>query len=223
MNEEKFARQRHEMVAEQIEARHLRDPRLLDAMRRIPRHAFIPPTYHDLAYQDRPVLIGENQTISQPYIVALMTNLLQLQGEERVLEIGTGSGYQAAILAAMARQVYTIERHELLAERAAEILEKLGIKNVAIRQGDGSRGWPEEAPFDAIMVTAAAPRVPKPLSDQLAEGGRMVIPVGPAGMQQLEVWTRQSGQLKQDVIVPVSFVPLRGEFGFEDDWTTGIL
>jgi len=218
MNEERFTRQRHLMVTRQIEARQLRDPRLLAAMRAVPRHLFIPPIERDIAYEDRPVAIGERQTISQPYIVALMTDLLKLQGDERVLEIGTGSGYQAAVLARMCAHVYTIERHGSLAQRARQVLDEIGIENVSVRHGDGSRGWPEEAPFNGIMVTAAAPVVPEPLLTQLADGGRMVIPVGGAGMQQLELWRREGGKTILNVIAPVSFVPLRGEHGFEKDW-----
>jgi len=216
--EERFTRQREQMVSQQIEARHLRDPRLLAAMRAVPRHLFIPREEWDIAYEDRPVRIGERQTISQPYIVALMTNLLQLKGGERVLEIGTGSGYQAAILALMSAQVFSIERHAALAERAKQVLDEIGITNVCVRTGDGSCGWPEEAPFDAIMVTAAAPLVPEPLLEQLADGGRMVIPVGGAGMQQLEYWQREGAKFSHQVVVPVSFVPLRGEHGYKKDW-----
>lgn len=216
--EDKYARRREQMVSRQIEGRHLRDPRLLSAMRTVPRHLFIPRPDWNIAYEDRPVGIGERQTISQPYIVALMTNLLHLQGSERVLEIGTGSGYQAAVLALMCEHVYTIERHAPLARQAKQVLDQIGIENVSIRVGDGSRGWPEEAPFDAIMVTAAAPIVPDPLLEQLADGGRMVIPVGSAGMQQLEYWERDGGGFSQNSIVPVSFVPLRGEHGFDKDW-----
>ena len=216
--EERFKRQRKEMVARQIQARQLRDPRLLAAMHAVPRHKFIPRSQWDIAYDDRPVQIGENQTISQPYIVGLMTDLLKLKGDDRVLEIGTGSGYQAAVLALMCEQVYSIERHAPLAERAMNVLAAIGINNVTIRIGDGSCGWAEKGPFDAIMVTAAAPVVPKPLLEQLANGGRLVIPVGSIGMQQLEIWRRKGDNYRHKVIVPVSFVPLRGEHGFEKDW-----
>ncbi len=216
--EDKYARRREQMVSRQIEGRHLRDPRLLSAMRTVPRHLFIPRADWNIAYEDRPVGIGERQTISQPYIVALMTELLHLQGGERVLEIGTGSGYQAAVLALMCDHVYTVERHAPLANQARQVLDQIGIENVSMRVGDGSRGWPEEAPFDAIIVTAAAPIVPDPLLKQLADGGRLVIPVGSAGMQQLEYWERDGDDFRQDAIVPVSFVPLRGEHGFDKDW-----
>jgi len=206
------------MVAEQIESRHLKDPALLNAMRAIPRHRFVPPEYQEAAYEDRPLLIGENQTISQPYIVALMTNLLQLRGEETVLEVGTGSGYQAAILAALSKQVYTIERHPSLAQRAQTILKELGIQNVSVLQGDGSCGWPEQAPYDAIMVTAAAPKIPEPLLEQLRVGGRLVLPVGGLGVQSLETWERTKSGYQHETVVPVAFVPLRGRYGFEEDW-----
>lgn len=218
MNEERFTRQREQMVAVQIEARQLREPRLLAAMRKIPRHKFIPRERRNIAYDDRPVLIGEHQTISQPYIVALMTDLLRLNGHERVLEIGTGSGYQAAVLAEMCAHVYSVERYKSLAERAALTLKELDIENVSIRHGDGSCGWPEEAPFDAMMVTAAAPSVPDPLLGQLNVGGRLVIPVGQPGMQNLLLLRREESGYQKTLIVPVSFVPLLGEFGFEKDW-----
>lgn len=216
--EEEFKKLRYAMVADQIERRHLKNPALLDALRKVPRHRFVPPEYQNAAYEDRPLLIGENQTISQPYIVALMTNLLRLQGGETVLEIGTGSGYQAAILAVLAKQVYTIERYPSLAQRAQRTLKELGILNVRVLQGDGSCGWPEFAPFDGIMVTAAAPKVPQPLLDQLKIGGRLVLPVGSLGIQYLQTWDRTESGYQHEAVVPVAFVPLRGEYGFEKDW-----
>jgi protein-L-isoaspartate(D-aspartate) O-methyltransferase len=209
---------RERMVAEQIESRHLNNPDLLAAMRKVPRHRFVPPKYLDAAYEDRPLQIGENQTISQPYIVALMTNLLHLTGEEIVLEIGTGSGYQAAILAELSKQVYTIERHASLAKRAETTLKDLGILNVQVKQGDGSCGWPEHAPYDGIMVTAAAPKVPDPLLDQLKVGGTLVLPVGGLGVQYLQTWKKTEKGYDYDMVVPVAFVPLRGRYGFEKDW-----
>ena len=206
------------MVLEQIERRHLKDPALLNAMRTIPRHRFVPEDYRDSAYEDRPLLIGNNQTISQPYIVGLMTHLLRLTGEETVLEVGTGSGYQAAVLAALSKQVYTIERYPSLARQAQKTIRELGIQNVSVQQGDGSCGWPEHAPYDAIMVTAAAPRVPEPLLEQLKVGGRLVLPVGGLGVQHLQTWDRTASGYQSETVVPVAFVPLRGEYGFEKDW-----
>jgi protein-L-isoaspartate(D-aspartate) O-methyltransferase len=216
--EEDFDRQRESMVTDQLEFRRIKDQRVLEVMRNIPRHSFVPQEYQDLAYTDRPIPIGEGQTISQPYVVALMTQLLCLQGDENVLEIGTGSGYQAAILAALAKQVYTIERHEGLAERAAEVLQELGIENVEVHHGDGSIGWSEHGPYDGIMVTAAAPEVPKPLLKQLTKEGRLVLPVGGPRGQYLQCWRQKGAKYTHDDIVPVSFVPLRGKHGWEKDW-----
>ena len=217
-SEEEFTKQRDRMVSDQIEGRKIKNQRVLDAMRAVPRHRFVPEEYHDRAYSDRPIPIGERQTISQPYVVSLMTQLLVLKGDECVLEIGTGSGYQAAILAHLAKQVYTIERHEPLAERAAAVLHDLGLDNVVVRHGDGSGGWPEHAPYDGIMVTAAAPDVPEPLLEQLVEGGRLVVPVGGPRGQYLQSWKREGPKYTHDSVVPVAFVPLRGEHGWETDW-----
>ena len=216
MTDDIFASQRQQMVDNQIARRHIRDPRLLEAMRSIPRHEFVPHEHRHLAYTDGPLPIGLGQTISQPYIVALMTQLLNLQGAENVLEVGTGSGYQAAILAYMARQVHTIERHPELARRAAEILAELGLVNVQVHTGDGSLGLPEFAPYEAIIVTAAAPDTPRPLLEQLADGGRLVLPVGEHGGQYLERWTRQEAHYEKEAIVPVAFVPLIGELGWKN-------
>ncbi len=216
MSEERFERLRARMVAEQIESRMVRNARVLAAMRAVPRHRFVPELYINNAYEDRPILIGEDQTISQPYIVALMTQLLGLEGEETVLEVGTGSGYQAAVLAECCRQVFTIERHQILAERSAALLAELGYQNVSVRHGDGSGGWPEKGPFDAIMVTAAAPKVPQPLLEQLAQGGRLVLPVGDWNIQYLQRWERQGPKYEHEVIVPVAFVPLRGAYGWKE-------
>jgi protein-L-isoaspartate(D-aspartate) O-methyltransferase len=180
---------------------------------------FVPEEYANIAYSDSPLPIGHGQTISQPYIVALMTELLELEGEENVLEVGTGSGYQAALLAQLARQVHTIERHEALAEKAEQVLMRLGFRNVMVHVGDGSLGLPKYAPFQAIMVTAAAPRVPQPLFDQLDDGGRLVLPEGGAGGQILDRWRKQAGKLTQEHITPVAFVPLRGQHGWkENNW-----
>ena len=214
-----YANLRNLMVSEQIISRGIQDERLLDALRRVPRHWFVPEEYANIAYTDSPLPIGNGQTISQPYIVALMTELLELKGEENVLEVGTGSGYQAALLAHLSRQVHTIERHEALAEKAEQVLMKLGLTNVLVHVGDGSLGLLKHAPFHAIMVTAAAPRAPQPLLDQLVEGGRLVLPEGGAGGQLLDRWRRQAGEYKQEHIAPVAFVPLRGQHGWkENNW-----
>ncbi len=205
-----FAVARERMVADQIEARGIADPRVLAAMRKVPREQLVPEDVRASAYQDRPLPIGHGQTISQPYIVAEMSAQLELSGDERVLEIGTGSGYQAAILGELAREVYTIEIVEPLAERAAADLERLGYENVHVRAGDGYKGWPEEAPFDAIIVTAAPDHVPQPLIDQLAVGGRMVIPIG-RGIQSLTLITRDERGVKRKTLLGVRFVPMTGE------------
>lgn len=220
MQESRFLRsERERMVREQIEGRGIKDKRLLAAMREIPRHFFVPPEYSQMAYADGPLPIGEGQTISQPYIVALMTSLLNLEGQETVLEIGTGSGYQAAMLAYLAGHVYSIERHADLAQQAREKLQALGLTNVEIVTGDGSRGLSEHAPYQGIMVTAAAPEVPKPYLEQLADGGILVIPVGGFRGQMLEQWIRRREQFDRNTIAPVAFVPLRGDLGFRNgEW-----
>jgi protein-L-isoaspartate(D-aspartate) O-methyltransferase len=204
------ARAREEMVAAQIEARGVRDPRTLAAMRKIPRHLFVPPDLAGEAYADSPLPIGQGQTISQPYIVAFMTEALGLRGGETVLEVGTGSGYQAAVLAEIAARVYTIEIVAPLAEEARERLARLGHRNVEVRAGDGYQGWPEKAPFDAVIVTAAAPRVPEPLKQQLKDGGRLVIPVGEE-YQELMVITRRGNAYAENRVLPVRFVPMTGK------------
>jgi len=206
-----FAAARERMVRETIEARGIRDPRVLRAMRAVPRHLFVPPGHRDRAYADSPVPIGEGQTVSQPYIVALMTELAEVEPGEKVLEVGTGSGYQAAVLAEMGVRVYTIEIVEPLALRARETLRRLGYDTVRVRVGDGYRGWPAEAPFDAVLVTAAAPRIPEPLLEQLAPGGRLVAPVGAADGQQLVVVTRTPSGSERRTVIPVRFVPMTGE------------
>ena len=198
------------MVREQIEARGVRDRRVLEAMGEVPRHEFVPEAERERAYQDRPLPIGHAQTISQPYVVAAMTEAARLGPEARVLEVGTGSGYQAAVLGRLCREVYSIEIVEPLARQAAETLSRLGFDHVQVRHGDGYRGWPDAAPFDAILVTAAAPRVPEPLLEQLAPGGRLVIPVGDA-TQQLEVHTRGPDGFRVETVFPVRFVPMTGE------------
>ncbi len=217
MNQEKnYQDERKKMVREQIKQRGIHAPKLLNAMREIPRHRFLPEKRRRWAYSDGAMRIDKGQTISQPYIVALMTNLLQLQGDEVVLEVGTGSGYQAAILANLARKVHTIERHAELAEQAQITIESLGIENVEFHLGDGSLGLPQQAPFDAIIVTAAAPGIPQSLLDQLAEGGRMVLPVGKRYSQVLQVWERHGGQFEHEAITAVAFVPLLGEEGWSN-------
>ena len=205
------------MVREQLLGRDIRNERVLQAMSDVPRHYFVSPEHRYLAYTDGPLPIGHSQTISQPYIVALMTQLLELKEDDVVLEIGTGSGYQAAILAHLAREVHTVEREKDLAQNAREILIELGIENVYVHVGDGSKGWPEKAPYDGIIVTAAAPRVPKPLLEQLVDGGRLVLPVGGRGNQFLELWIRRGVKYIHEEIAPVAFVPLFGEYGWKDD------
>ncbi|HSN15153.1 MAG TPA: protein-L-isoaspartate(D-aspartate) O-methyltransferase [Anaeromyxobacteraceae bacterium] len=200
------------MVATQIAARDISDARVLEAMRRVERHRFVPPSARSDAYGDHPLPIGHDQTISQPYIVALMTELARVKPGDRVLEVGTGSGYQAAVLAVLAKEVYTIEIVEPLAREAAGRLKALGYANVTVRAGDGYRGWPEHAPFDAILVTAAPPEIPQPLVDQLAVGGRLVAPVGEEwGAQELVVLERTPAGVKRRVVAPVRFVPMTGE------------
>jgi protein-L-isoaspartate(D-aspartate) O-methyltransferase len=192
MKEEfEFISDRNHMVDAQIVARGVHDPLVLEALRQVPRHAFVQPEHRSLAYGDGPLPIGSGQTISQPYIVALMTELMELKGVETVLEVGTGSGYQAAILAHLARQVHTIERHATLAHAAERLITELGLVNVQVHTGDGSLGLPQFAPFDAVMVTAAAPHVPPALCEQLKEGGRLVIPVGGRGGQS---WNAGAGE-----------------------------
>ena len=205
-----WERLRREMVEKQIIARGVKDPRVIQAMLKVERHLFVPPPYRHLAYTDQPLPIGEGQTISQPYIVALMTELLELKGDEKVLEIGTGSGYQAAILAELAQEVYTIEIIPKLAVSARKRLEKLGYKNIKVKCGDGYMGWEEYAPFDAIIVTCAPDHIPKPLLEQLKEGGRMVIPVGEY-YQELILVRKKEGKIIKRSIIPVRFVPMTGE------------
>jgi protein-L-isoaspartate(D-aspartate) O-methyltransferase len=198
------------MVERQIEARGVADTRVLAAMRRVPRHEFVPEAWREAAYEDRPLPIGYSQTISQPFIVASMTELACIQPGSRVLEVGTGSGYQAAVIHEVAGSVYTIEIVEALAERASKTLERLGYTGARVRHGDGYRGWPEAAPFDAIIVTAAPVEVPQPLLDQLAMGGRLVIPVGD-WYQQLEVHRKTPDGITVERVYPVRFVPMTGE------------
>lgn len=211
-----FQEARQRMVAEQIISRGVNDERVLEAMRTIPRHLFVDEDYFPEAYYDHPLPIGDGQTISQPYIVALMTSCLELKGTEKVLEIGTGSGYQAAILAVVANEVHTVERVPRLAEKARRVLDLLNYKNIQIHVGDGSLGWPECAPYDCIITTAAAPEVPEGLIQQMKIGGRMVIPVGSRWRQMLEVWQKTQQGVKKEEVLPVVFVPLLGAKGWQD-------
>jgi protein-L-isoaspartate(D-aspartate) O-methyltransferase len=207
------------MIKTQIVQRGLRDERLLAAFESVPRHLFVPAENRYAAYDDSPLPIGFSQTISQPYIVALMTDLLKLSGDERVLEIGTGSGYQAAILGMMADEVHTVEYIPELAKNAMQLLQKLGLNNVKVHIGDGSLGWPEAAPYKGILVTAAAPQVPRVLLDQLEVGGRLVLPVGGRGMQNLDIWERTGDDFTSKIETTVAFVPLRGEQGWDrQEW-----
>lgn len=208
-----FTKQRDLMVATQIEARGIKNRKVLEAMRKVERHRFVPEEYMSAAYEDHPLPIGEGQTISQPYIVALMTEVLDSEGTRKVLEIGTGSGYQAAVLAELFQSVYTIEIIDVLGKRAEKTLSDLGYKNIKVKTGDGYKGWEEHGPYDAIIVTCAPSHIPGPLKDQLAEGGRMVIPVGEKYHQELILLSKEKGIIKQKEIIPVVFVPMFGENG----------
>jgi protein-L-isoaspartate(D-aspartate) O-methyltransferase len=209
---ESLAAARAELVATQIVARGVTGSRLLEALRRVERHRFVPDHLHGLAYADRPLPIGHGQTISQPYIVALMTELAAVRPGARVLEVGTGSGYQAAVLSVLAREVYSIEIVAPLADEARARLRRLGYANVEVRTGDGYRGWPERAPFDAILITAAPPEIPEPLLSQLAVGGRLVAPVGSeGGVQELVTVERTATGFTRRTAIPVRFVPMTGE------------
>ncbi|HEY60006.1 MAG TPA: protein-L-isoaspartate(D-aspartate) O-methyltransferase [Anaerolineae bacterium] len=212
-----FFEKRLRMVAEQIERRGVNDAHILEVLKKVPRHLFVPREYLDESYQDHPLPIGSGQTISQPYVVAFMTEKLNLCGEENVLEIGTGSGYQAAVLASLAKTVHTVERVKRLADNAEAVLRSLGMENVFVHHGDGSLGWSEGAPYDAVIVTAAAPNVPSPLVQQLKEGGRLVIPVGSRWRQDLELWVKNGTEIEKEAVLPVVFVPLKGKLGWRDD------
>jgi len=205
---------RQEMVERQLKPRGIVDPNVLKAMRTIPRHLFVPKHLREAAYSDGPLSIGKGQTISQPFMVAFMTQCLKLTGDERVLEIGTGSGYQTAVLAESAKTVYTVERISVLSEQAAQRLRALGYDNCVFRVGDGTEGWPEMAPFDAIMVTAGAPTIPPPLMDQLDVGGRFVIPVGSEFHQTLYEGTRTPKGIQKRAVTDCVFVPLIGQYGW---------
>jgi protein-L-isoaspartate(D-aspartate) O-methyltransferase len=205
-----FAQKRKQMVENQIKSRGIKDLRVLDAMLKVKRHLFVPSHIRHSAYEDYPLPIGEGQTISQPYIVALMSELLGLKGTERILEIGTGSGYQAAILAELAREVYTIELLEPLARQSERLLKDLNYKNIKVKFGDGFLGWPEFSPFDGIIVTCAPDKIPPPFLEQLAEGGRLVIPVG-KHWQDLKLVRKIKNRIKEEDIIPVRFVPMLRE------------
>lgn len=210
-NGDPYAEPRRLMVERQMAARDISDPRVLEAMRRVPRHLFVPESLWDQAYEDHPLPIGLNQTISQPYIVALMTQLARPTAESRALEIGVGSGYQSAVLAEVCKQVHGVEILPSLAEQADRRLKELGYRNVVIRCGDGYQGWPEQAPFDIILVTAAPQKVPQPLIDQLAPGGRLVIPVGGFLQELLLFEKRADGTVSRKAVTPVQFVPMTGK------------
>lgn len=212
MHDKKRARER--MVAEQLVPRGIRDPLVLEAMGKVPRHRFVPEGMEQEAYDDRPLHIGLEQTISQPYMVAWMTEALELTGGEKTLEIGTGSGYQAAVLAEVSSRVYTVERFKELQDRARKILDELGYDNIFYHVSNGTLGWPENAPYNAIMVTAGAPRVPEPLLEQLAEGGRLLIPLGDRYSQMLTKLTRQGERLTKENLGGCRFVALTGEHGW---------
>ena len=211
-----FKKARERMVETQIAARGVRDEGVCEAMRKVPRHLFVDEALRDQAYSDHPLPIAEKQTISQPYIVALMTESLELKGSEKVLEIGTGSGYQSAILAELADRVFSIERYPDLAYRANSVLQKLGYQNIIVRVGDGSLGWPDDAPFDGIIVTAGTPKIPQPLIDQLKMGGRLVVPVGDRLGQDLILVRRVAEGIKKTNLGGVRFVNLVGKWGWKE-------
>ncbi|MBC8264028.1 MAG: protein-L-isoaspartate(D-aspartate) O-methyltransferase [Anaerolineales bacterium] len=209
-----YAKEQEHMVESQLVRRGIKDKRVLDAMSQVPRHLFIPDDMRDLAYSDGPLPIGHGQTISQPYIVALMTEILELTEQQTVLELGTGSGYQAAILSRLVHQVYSIERHDALAQQAKKVLSQLGYDNIVIKVGDGTLGWTEHAPYNAIIVTAAAPDIPEPLTDQLTDGGCLVAPVGGRWSQELVKIKRQGETVVREHLTTVAFVPLVGKYGW---------
>lgn len=211
--EDNFRGLREQMVRTQLEARGIDDEKVLDAFRNVERHRFVLPRYVSMAYRDSPLPIDEGQTISQPYIVALMTETLNLEKDDKVLEIGTGSGYQAAILAEIVDSVYTIEIFEKLGKKARQLFNELGYDNIYTKIGDGYKGWPGQAPFDAIIVTAAPSDIPEPLKNQLAEGGRMIIPVGGDAVQELVLLKKRNGKIRQQSVLPVRFVPMISDDG----------
>ena len=211
-----FKKARERMVETQLAGRGIKDERVLEAMRKVPRHLFVDEALREQAYNDHPLPIAEKQTISQPYVVALMTESLELTGAERVLEIGTGSSYQCAVLAELASRVFSIERYPDLAYRANSVLQKLGYNNIIVRVGDGSLGWPDDAPFDGVVVTAGTPKIPQPLVDQLAMGGRLVVPVGDRFGQDLILVRRLADGIKKTSLGGVRFVDLVGKWGWKE-------
>jgi len=211
-----FAQEREKMVADQIVARQIRDPRVLAAMRKVPRHLFVAEELWDQAYEDGPLPIGESQTISQPYIVALMAEALELKGNERVLEIGTGSGYEAAVLAELCAELFSIERLEDLAMNARAVLASLGYRNISIQVGDGTLGWQECAPYDCVVVSAAGPQIPRPLLEQLKPDGILVLPMGEEGLQSLVRIRKGKDGLKEEYLGECRFVKLKGAYGWEE-------
>jgi protein-L-isoaspartate(D-aspartate) O-methyltransferase len=212
-----FQKERLTMVEEQLRRRDIFDPRTLEAMAKVFRESFVPSEHRSAAYEDRPLPIGGGQTISQPYMVAIMTHSLALTGKERVLEIGTGSGYQTALLAELSQVVFTIERIPSLMEKAQLTLRALGYKNIFFLNQDGTKGWPKKAPFEGIIVTAGAPEIPKTFLSQLTEGGRLVIPVGPRYTQTLYKITRQGGSFQEEEVTGCVFVPLLGDHGWKEE------
>jgi protein-L-isoaspartate(D-aspartate) O-methyltransferase len=213
-NSRSYDEKRHDMVEDQLRARGIRDQRVLDAMLQVPRHEFVPEEFKAQAYEDHPLPIGKEQTISQPFIIAIGLQVLGLSGTESVLEVGTGSGYQTALLARLARQVYSVERHPELADEAERTLRFLGFNNVQVSIRDGSQGWKEHSPYNAILVSAAAPSLPKSLVEQLSDGGKMVIPVGPPHAQKLELVHNQNGTVAVETVEGCRFVPLVGAEGY---------
>ncbi|MGH7825727.1 MAG: protein-L-isoaspartate(D-aspartate) O-methyltransferase [Candidatus Binatia bacterium] len=213
---EKYSLERDKMIREQLAARQIRDPKVIEAMRAVPRHLFVPDEVKSNAYEDRPLPIGKDQTISQPYMVALMVQALELNGNEKVLEIGTGSGYETAILAELSAQVFSIERLEDLAARAQTLLAALGYQNIRIKVGDGTLGWQEHAPYDAIVITASSPQIPRPLIEQLHPNGIFILPMGEEQLQSLVRLRKSKDGIREEYLGECRFVKLRGAYGWEE-------